>query len=242
MKMPYLKLHNASLIACFYLIALVLTGCTSDTELPPERPKGTITGVVVDGVISGAQVDVYGFGDGRRGARLGKTKTDDKGSFSVAIQARDQLILIETSGGEYNEQASGVTVNIPDDQGLLALAYYRSGEPIATVVTPLTHLVSALTQYKIENGTTASQAFNEAKSTINEFFTLDTHGIIPLDITNDSSAVNSLSDEALYGFYLASISNASLWASQQNKLRWVSFNLCTTTSAQMVFLMAKDLV
>ncbi len=215
-----------------------MTSCTSDTELPPERPKGEISGTVVDGIISEAEVSVYEFGDARRGARLGSTTTDVEGKFSVEIQARDQLILIETSGGKYKEQATDVTVDIAGDQKLQAIAFYESGSTVSAVVTPLTHLVSALTQYKIDHGKSANQAFNEAKSTIDVFFTLDSHGTIPLDITASSDSVNALSDEALYGFMLASISNWSLWASKQNKVEPHT----VYTSIGLIQLMYNDLI
>jgi hypothetical protein len=35
-------------------LSLLLLACTADTELPPERPVGTVSGKVIDGVIANA--------------------------------------------------------------------------------------------------------------------------------------------------------------------------------------------
>jgi hypothetical protein len=213
-----MKTINTFLIYCFSLLAIILPGCSSDTQLPPERPAGIVAGKIFDSAISGAQVTVYAFGDGNRGARLGGTTSDAEGNFSVDIQSKDQLILLEASGGSYVEQATGTTVTIPSGDVLQAIVSFKSGASIGAMVTPLTHLVSGLTSYKAGSGTPAAQAFTEAQSIIDQYFTLDTNTVIPVDITDSNTTVSTLSSEALYGFYLASISNWSKWASEQNKV------------------------
>ena len=213
-----MKTINTLLIYCLVSLGVLLPGCGSDTELPPERPVGTVAGKVFDSAISGAQITVYAFGDGIRGARLGGTTTDAFGDYSVEIQSKDQLILIEATGGSYIEQATETAVTIPSGQALQAIVDFQSGATIEVVVTPLTHLVSGLTSFKVDNGTPAMQAFTEARSTIDQYFTIDTAAVIPIDITDNSNSVSALSSEALYGFYLAGISNWSLWASNKNQV------------------------
>ncbi|MCI0508207.1 MAG: hypothetical protein L0Z73_19195 [Gammaproteobacteria bacterium] len=200
------------------LIAGLTTGCSDETSLPPERPKSVVSGKVVDGVVSGAQVALYTIANGARGGRLATAVTNDNGNYSGEVQAPSQLILIEAGGGSYTEQATVTTVTIPEGQVLRSIAAYQSGQPLEAMVTPLTHLVAGLTLYKAENGAPLSQAYSEAKTAIDEFFTIDTSAVTPIDITNSGGTVNGVSSEALYGFYLAGLSSWSAWAGDRNNV------------------------
>ena len=200
----------------FLLIIPLLWGCDGSTELPPERPFGTINGNAVAGVIAGAQVSIYGFNNGTRGKKLGDTSTDNQGAYSIGIQGANQAILIEISGGGYIEEATGTNVTLKDDQTLRAVGMYTSGETHTFMVTPLTHMVAALTEYKISIGMSAKTALAEASSTVNQFFALDATLTLPIDITQANSGITVLGDDVLYGFYLAGLSHWSLWASNQN--------------------------
>ena len=195
-----------------------MPGCSDDIDLPPQRDPGIASGKVVDSAISGATVTVYAFGDGVQGRRLGGSTTDAEGNYSLEIRAASQLVLVEAAGGTYVEQATGTTVTIPGGDVLRAIVPYESGQPVETMVTPLTHLVSGLTSYKIRQGLTPLQAYSEAKATIDQYLTVDTASAIPIDITQAGDTVNAVSEEALYGFYLAGISNLSLWASNKNQV------------------------
>lgn len=203
----------------YFLLAIIfLSGCTpgGSTELPSERPFGTISGNAVDGLIVGAQVSIYSLRNGSRGIKLGEATTDDTGAYSVDIQSPNQPILIEVNGGSYIEEATGTPVALKDGQVLRAVGLYRSGQTHNFMVTPLTHLITALVDYKVSIGMSVESAFTEASSTVNQFFSLDVGGTRPLDITNENSAVTAFGDEALYGFYLAGLSDWSLWASNEN--------------------------
>lgn len=199
------------------LLQLLLSACSDEVNLAPERDPGVISGKAVDGVISGATITVYAFGDGVRGRRLASTTTDADGNYSLEIRAENQLVLIEASGGTYIEQATGTTVIIPSGDVLRAIVPYVSGQPVSSMVTPLTHLVSGLTFYKIRQGLSPAQAYSEARETIEQYLTINTTSAVPIDITQADDSVNAASDEALYGFYLAGISNLSLWASNKNQ-------------------------
>lgn len=203
---------------CCLLLIVMLSGCSDEVDLAPERDPGVISGKVVDGVVSGATVTVYAFIDGIRGRRLGGSTTDTDGNYSLEIRASSQLVLIEAAGGTYIEQATGTSVTIPSGDVLRAIVPYESGQPVTSMVTPLTHLVSGLTFYKIRQGLSPLQAYSEARTTIEEYLTIDTTSAEPIDITQAGDTVNSASDEALYGFYLAGISNLSLWAGNRNQV------------------------
>lgn len=140
--------------ACLLMVSILLLACSPGDPgtLPPERPFGTISGQAVAGAIASAQVTAYGFDSGARGTRLGDTQTDDSGAYAIDIQAPSQIILVEVRGGSYVEEASGSPVSLAEGQVLRAIGRYRSGQPLTLMVTPLTHMAVALSEYKIDSG------------------------------------------------------------------------------------------
>lgn len=196
---------------------MVACGPGGSTKLPSERPHGSIAGHAVDATLVGSTVTVYGFANGTRGVSLGSAITDENGHYSLDIQAPSQPILIEIRGGNYVEDATATPVSLADGLVLRAITRYVSGEAIDDrMVTPLTHLAAGLAEYKIAHGVSPDQALTDATSAINGFFAIDTGATLPLDITDASNAITTLNDQALYGFYLAGLSNWSAWASNEN--------------------------
>jgi hypothetical protein len=221
------------------LMTTTLLSCGVETSsLPPERPMGQVTGNAIDSAISNATVSVYSFANGVRGARLGSGTTDGAGTFSVDIQAESQLVMVEVTGGTYVEEASGKEVGLTDGQNLRSLVRYESGETVNTNVTPLTHMATALAEYKIANGTIPGQAMDEGFGMIDEFFTLDSRGVASINITNDNPTLNTLDDEVKYGFYLAGLSSWTKKASQDNNTPAHSIY----TTAGLAQVMYRDIV
>ncbi|MGD8940242.1 MAG: hypothetical protein PVJ72_12735, partial [Gammaproteobacteria bacterium] len=170
-----------------YLLVLLLTAtlvsCGVDTtELPPERPVGYVSGYAIDSAISNATVSIYSFANGKRGERLGVGLTNAVGAFSVTLQAESQLVMVEVTGGSYVEEASGVEVSLADGQKLRSLVQYENGQLVNTNVTPLTHMATALAEYKIANGAGAAQAANEAFDVIDQFFQVNSRRTATLNI------------------------------------------------------------
>lgn len=200
-------------------VTILLTACGpgGSTELPGERPYGSIAGHVIDATLVGSSVTVYGFANGTRGVTLGSTITDENGHYTLDIQAPSQPILIEIRGGSYVEDATATPVSLVDGLVLRAIARYTSGEAMDDrMVTPLTHLAAGLAEYKIVHGVSPDQALTDATAEINNLFGIDTGATLPLDITDPSNALSALNDNALYGFYLAGLSSWSAWASNEN--------------------------
>ncbi len=207
------------LLSTFLLVAAsFLAGCSPDDslKLPGERPSGIIQGNVVDGILVGSRVNIYGFENGTRGVLLGTAITDEQGGYAIELQAPDQPLLIEISGGTYLEDADDSAVTLADGQVLRALTKYKSGEPLDAMVTPLTHLAVGLAEYRINNGSSVDQAILEASADINNFFAIDTGTTSPIAITDENNVLSELSNEALYGFYLAGLSSWTSWASVKN--------------------------
>lgn len=203
----------------FLLAISLLWGCApgDSTELPSERPPGVIKGSAVDGLLAGAQVSIYGLENGDRGVKLGGATTDASGVYSVNIQTHSRPFLIEVRGGSYVEEASGVLVTLEDGQVLRAIGMYESGLTHDAMVTPLTHMATALAEHKIANGMSVEVAIAGATSTIDQFFALDVGATRPVRITSENSEATEFGHDVLYGFYLAGLSDWTLWAGKQNQ-------------------------
>jgi len=218
--MPTHKQLQSLLLLSVLLLVVVflLTGCSpgGSLDLPEERPSGVIQGNVVDGILVGSRVNIYGFESGTRSILLGTAITNEQGGYAIELQTSDQPVLIEISGGTYLEDASGSAVTLADGQVLRAVTHYKSGKPLDAMVTPLTHLAVGLAEYNINNGVPVDQAIREANTDINRFFAIDTGTTPPLAIVDENNTLAELNDTALYGFYLAGLSNWTLWASDKN--------------------------
>ena len=210
--------HRQILLWLNLFFIVTLTSCSGGSgDLPPERPTGNVTGYTIDSAISGGTVNVYSFANGARGERLGGEVTDGAGAFSVQIKAESQLVMVEVTGGSYVEEASDTPVTLSDGQSLRSLVHYESGQAVSTNVTPLTHMACALAEYKIAAGESPAQAVDEAFAAIKDFFALDSRGVTSINITADNnSGVSEISDEVLYGFYMAGLSSWTAWASREN--------------------------
>ena len=203
-------------LGCGVLTLALLTACGGSSDVPEARPSAVVSGYAVDGAIIDGTVNVYAFADGIKGERLGGGVTDGEGFYSINIRAPSQPVLIEVTGGRYVEHASGVEVTLRDGQRLRSVALYESGQPLAVMVTPLTHLVSALTEFKIGDGVPVDGAVRQAALDVATVFAVDVMSILPLDITDARHASSALTDEHLYGFLLAALSSWTAWASEQN--------------------------
>ena len=95
MKQRYTHRHVATLCALAFTTALVACGGSDDpvaapTPTPPPPPPAaattTVSGAVVKGPVSGAQVCAFAVAGSARGAALGScTTTDASGNYSFAV-------------------------------------------------------------------------------------------------------------------------------------------------------------
>ncbi len=204
---------------CWALLAWVLVACSGGSgDLPPVRPTGTVSGNAVDAEIQNGQITVYALGRNGKGERLGGGVTDAQGFYSIELRAASQPVLIEVSGGHYLEEASGVSVNVDDNQVLRAVARYESGQALSVMVTPLTHLAAGLAEFQIAQGMDPAAAVDSALNSMNQLFGLTVTSVLPRNITDPNGATTQLSAPYNYGFFLAALSGLTQWASQQNNV------------------------
>lgn len=208
------------------LLALSLSGLVACNGIPgaesgdvaPQRPSSTISGFVVDDAISGALFNVYAFDNGVQGELLASTITGPDGAYEIEIDSLEQRpLLIEVRGGSYIELATGQQINLKDDQVLRAVVIYQPGQAVSLMVTPLTHLVTALVEYQTSTGKGVEQAIAGAKTEINSLFGFDVASVYPRSIA-DQGLDSDLSDEHLYGFFLSALSSWTKRISELNNL------------------------
>ena len=165
MKQRCTHRHAATLCALAFTAALAACGGSDDpvaapTPTPPPPPPAaaatTVSGAVVKGPVSGAQVCAFAVAGSARGAALGScTTTDAGGNYSFAVPAGSGALWIEATGGSYTDEVSGARVNVPAGSPLVSLAT-ANGAAVTTMLTPLTTL-----------------AFNAARTTVGASGTLD---------------------------------------------------------------------
>src|SRR5688572_10031620 len=73
------------------------------SNLAPTQSIGTLSGVAKDSLIRNATVNVYAW-DGAKGELLGSGTTDARGRYSLQLQVRSQSVLLEVTGGDYEEE------------------------------------------------------------------------------------------------------------------------------------------
>lgn len=230
-------------IAVVQLLTITLAACNSGggSDLPPlaNLQVGNVSGYVFDAVVDNADVTIYEFNGGRKGAMLGQGTTNAIGYFSIDFQTADTMLLIESINGSYVEEASGVTVNPGANQVLTTLLDFAAGSSVIVSVTPYTHLSSGLALYNYNNGATLSVAISEANTTINNLIGVNIVTETPLDITNGVNTSPSLNNGLLYGFYSAGISQ---WSLDASRLHGVSDNEAPYNSISFAQMMYRDIL
>ncbi|WP_298435632.1 hypothetical protein [Geobacter sp.] len=112
-----MKLRNM-LFAVLSILALVITGCGGGGG---GGPTGTVvSGVASKGLISGATVKVFEIISSHNPARsrvastpLGQTTTGTDGFYAVNIgSVTNKSLLVEVSGGNYRDEATGATTTL----------------------------------------------------------------------------------------------------------------------------------
>ena len=205
------------------IIAIVATACGGgggSGDAPGERPISQISGNAVDALIVGGDVAVYSFASGSRGELLGTGVTDDAGLYSVDIQAPDQPVMIEVTGGRYVEEASGFTITLEEGQRLSAVAFYESGKDLRAMITPWTHIAAGLAEWLVASGAaTVGDAVVRGNVAISTWLDLDAINTYPRNITDPANLSHQLTEELTYGYIAAGLSSWTAWASEHNGQR-----------------------
>ncbi|HHM04123.1 MAG TPA: hypothetical protein ENJ19_00065 [Gammaproteobacteria bacterium] len=211
------KQMDVKRIAVLVLAALV-AACGGGGGDAPERPFGSVSGTAVDGIIVAGKVNAHAFGRAGKGGKLNDDAglTDDSGAYSLAIQAPDQPVLLEVTGGRYVEEATGEEVALEPGQFLRAVGFYRSGKALNIMITPFTNLAAGLAEYKVSQGVDPATAINDALVEIESLYGFNVATTRPANVLVSGTAADQAGSEQLYGFYLAGISEWTKRVSAQS--------------------------
>jgi hypothetical protein len=203
-----------------FAVSMILAGCGGgdggSSGVPEARPSGTVSGTAFDGLIINGDVNVYEW-SGSKGKLLGSGATDSLGEYSVQLdQVPSQPVLIEVTGGRYEEEASGKNVALRDGDFLYALKNYQQGDSISTSLTFYTTIAVGLAEHMTRTGADANEAIAKANDTVSDMIGIDIQNVVPLEVVDKSNATPVVTDQHLYGFATASISQLTAWISEQN--------------------------
>ena len=207
-----------SLVPIFALCA-ALTSCgggTGSSEVPwSSVPVGVVSGTVFSSnAIGGATITIRNY---VTGSIVGTGSTAQDGTYKVDLKVEDSApLLIEATGGQYVEPASGASVTLASGQIIRATINYVSGSSVFAAVTPYTNLAAGLVAYRIKTGIQTSDAITQSNSDVGELLSFEATTVIPRDITNPSNRATALGDDYSYGLINAAISSWTKYASAKS--------------------------
>jgi hypothetical protein len=138
----------------------------------------------VASVLSGATVNVWEIGkDGKAGALLGTTTTDQNGRYALDVERHPgSTLLVTTSGGTYEDQAFLKPTQAGNQDSL------RTVLPVGAtdgLLTPLTTMAAARTQVLMGNGQEAGASYDISYSAVARQYNLESIDSINLAVAND---------------------------------------------------------
>ncbi len=200
------------------LIMMTVACSNALDKLASAIPSGTASGLAYDSLIVNGEVAVYSF-SGDTGRLLGEGVTDAAGYYTIALFNADQPVIIEVTGGQYLEEASGSTVPLQAGQKLRAVSNYIAGQTITVHATYWTTVAAGLAEYKLRTGAAPMQAVTAANAEISALLGLDITTTTPVNPTDILGRNFYLGPGLEYGFFAAGLSAWTAMASTINQSR-----------------------
>ncbi|MBU0656971.1 MAG: multicopper oxidase domain-containing protein [Gammaproteobacteria bacterium] len=162
-------MHSRTLrIAALTLTSLlVLSACGGGGSTPASTPATTLTGSAFKGPMDNAQVNILDAA-----GKILATSTSSSGKFTLSgmtLPADDAAVFIQTSGGHYTDEATGLPVNpVGGLKTVFTVADLQAVIDSGTVIalTPETTIMATLVQKYLTDGKTAAQAIADAKALV----------------------------------------------------------------------------
>ncbi len=168
---------------------------------------GYLSGVVTKGPVSGTTVTAYAIAGGQPGAQVGTASTDVNGGFSMSIGTYAGPVMLQTSGGNYTDEATGTTMSMAQgDVMSVALPSVAAGATISGIqVTPVTAMAQAIAKQMAGGMTDANIA--AANMAMGSYFSVsDIVHVQPMNPLVPGSGANASQDAQHYGMTLAAMS------------------------------------
>lgn len=181
------------------------SGSTGTGTPPPV--SGTVSGTVVKGPVSGASVTAYGVTNGAMGARVASTTTDAEGRFSLAMGAHSGPVMLQVTGGQYTDEASGSTMTMLGGDTMSAiLPTMAAGAGVSGIqVTPLTSMAQAMA-LRLSGGMTDANIAAANSAVGDLYMVVDILQTAPMNPLLPGAASAATQDAMNYGMTLAAMS------------------------------------
>jgi len=172
------------LISALLLITAACGGGGGDST--PAPATTTVAGVAAAGIIKGGTVKVFAPYSSLTGADKKQIGTDVQtslttGEYSVNLGTYTGPVIIEVTGGQYEDEATGTLTTIPTSAPLRAVAVSSTGT-VNVAVTPLTELAAKQAATLAGAGVKLTDAsINQANAQVSDLFKVDIIATSPLD-------------------------------------------------------------
>jgi hypothetical protein len=197
---------------------------------PAVSPVSSVEGVASKGLIAGGTVRVYAVSDaGVKSSLLAETITDAKGYYKVAIGSYVGTVLVEVTGGSYEDEATHKTVQNSTTVPLRALHPDVAPGTTTLEVTPLTELAV------IHVGTTMTPAaIRSANTLVSQVMKVDILSTAPVAPTEADFAVAGVTQaQRDYSLMLAAVSQLMLTTGSTLEATLAFLNSGLTSSSGM---------
>jgi hypothetical protein len=184
---------------------------------------GFLAGAVTKGPVGAATVVAYGISGGQAGAQVGSATTDADGNFSMSIGTYAGAVMLQASGGNYTDEATGATVRMAQgDVMSVALPTVAAGATTGGIqITPVTALAQAIAKQMAGGMIDANIA--AANAAVGSYFSVtDIVHVQPMNPLVPGSGASASQDAQNYGMTLASMSKYAQTVGMSNSSAMVT--------------------
>ncbi len=205
------------LFVIFFILQLVACGAGVDSvKLPPERKSSSVSGFILGGSLTNAEINIYSFNNGNKGVKLANGTIDETGFFEITVKGKSQVILLEATAGTYTEPATGEKISMQEDQVMTTLAYYQTEESLNTQISALTHLAASHIKYQTRSKQDFFNSFENTSQSLKNLFEVDIFNSFTNESSNESNKPAAIDETTLHKQFLSAISSLSYWLAQRN--------------------------
>jgi hypothetical protein len=177
---------------------------------PAAGGNGEITGLIVKGRVGAATVTAYRLDSAMsRGTVLATAASAADGTFTLTVPPYNGHIELVATGGSYDEEAVGATVQLARELSAV-FPEFQSGGTVTLTVSPMSTLARNLAKSRVDRGAALVDALSQAWSHVNGHFgNLDWRSVVPTNLTPAEPVTVTLSDDTKAGLVLAGLSQAA---------------------------------
>ncbi len=199
--------------------SLFLFACGGGSSTAPATQPtiGTVSGTVVKGPVSGANVAAFAITNGTMGAQVGGGTTDSTGNFNVPIGDYSGPIMLQASGGTYADEATGTTMTMQaGDVMACAIPSVTAGASTTGIqITPITSMAHSRVHHMAGGITAANIA--TANAAMGAYFSVaDILHTVPMNPVVAGSATGASQDAKNYGMAIAAMSQYAMTIGMPN--------------------------